>query len=387
MLLNMRLSLMQKIDQIFGPVICSFLSVINQLFKIFKKKEKEEVIEKILAVKFWGMGSIILIMPSLYQLKQKFPQSKITFLSLIRNFEVLKAYSNIVDEVLYIDVDSGFRGFLFSILKLFLKLMRLKFDVVIDYEFFTRFSAIVVFFTRARIKAGFVAWEVWRGNLHNVVVPFNRYWHVSENFLNLTSNAIGMNLKKVNLVKPQLKIEKEVEIGGNYICINPNSGELALQRRWPKENFIKLTQKIIEEFKDLKIIFIGTSKEKDYVEEIVNFINHKNVQSYAGKLNFQQLVSLLMKSKLLISNDSGPLHLAVALNVPTISFFGPETPVLYGPLGDNHVVFFKNIDCSPCINVHRCKTIKCYKGFPNCLSEISIDEVYKEVRKFLLNVL
>lgn len=377
---------MQRIDQIVGPFVCSVLSILNRFRRGYKIEEIISI-KNILAIKFWGMGSIILIIPSLYQIKQKFPSCKIKFLTLIRNREVLEAYSEIIDDVIYIDVDSGIKNFLLTILKLLLKLRRLRFDVVIDYEFFTRFSAIITFFSKAKIKAGFIAWEVWRGNLHNVVVPFNRYWHVYNNFLNLTSKAVGVSLDKIPLIEPKFKNKVDINISGNYICVNPNSGELALQRRWPKENFVNLVKKIVEEFKDLKVIFIGTSKEKEYVQSIVELINNKNVESLAGKINFQQLANLLKNSKLLITNDSGPLHLAAALGVPTFSFFGPETPILYGPIGEKHTVFFKNIDCSPCINVHKCKTVKCYKTSPECLSEITVEEIYKEIKKFLSSCL
>lgn len=377
---------MQKVDQLLGPFICSILSVIEYFKNLFKEKDRVIQPRNILVMKFWGMGSIILIMPSVFQIKQSFSNCRIVFLTLKRNYEVLKAYSKIIDEIVFIDVDLGFKNFVLSFLNLLIYLIKTKFDIVIDYEFFTRFSSIVTFLTRSKIKAGFISWEVWRGNLHNVVVPFNRYWHVYDNFLNLTSKAINRKLYNIGLIEPEIIKKEEKTLLKNYICINPNCGELALQRRWPKENFVKLSKKILNDFKNLDIIFLGSLKEKEYVEKLVEEINHDNVKSYAGKLNFNELGYLIKGAKLLITNDSGPLHLAAALNIPTISFFGPETPVLYGPLGEKHIIFFKNIDCSPCINVHKCKTIKCYKKFPNCLLEISVEEVYAEVKKILSNL-
>lgn len=377
---------MQKVDQLLGPFICSILSVIEYFKNLFKEKDRVIQPRNILVMKFWGMGSIILIMPSVFQIKQSFSNCRIVFLTLKRNYEVLKAYSKIIDEIVFIDVDLGFKNFVLSFLNLLIYLIKTKFDIVIDYEFFTRFSSIVTFLTRSKIKAGFISWEVWRGNLHNVVVPFNRYWHVYDNFLNLTSKAINRKLYNIGLIEPEIIKKEEKTLLKNYICINPNCGELALQRRWPKENFVKLSKKILNDFKNLDIIFLGSLKEKEYVEKLVEEINHDNVKSYAGKLNFNELGYLIKGAKLLITNDSGPLHLAAALNITTISFFGPETPVLYGPLGEKHIIFFKNIDCSPCINVHKCKTIKCYKKFPNCLLEISVEEVYAEVKKILSNL-
>jgi len=105
--------------------------------------------------------------------------------------------------------------------------------------------------------------------------------------------------------------------------------------------------------------------------------------NFAGKLNIRQIAYLFENAKLMIGNDSGPLHLASAMETRTISFFGPETPVLYGPRGEGHIVFFKNINCSPCINVHQGKTVKCYRDKPKCMESITVQEVIDAVNRVL----
>ena len=102
----------------------------------------------------------------------------------------------------------------------------------------------------------------------------------------------------------------------------------------------------------------------------------------AGKFSLEELCGLLTKSELLITNDSGPLHIAEALAVPTISFFGPETPLLYGPTGDTHVVFYKGIYCSPCLNVHNQKKAPC-NGNNVCMQLISPDDVFASTKMLL----
>ena len=77
----------------------------------------------------------------------------------------------------------------------------------------------------------------------------------------------------------------------------------------------------------------------------------------------------------MVSNDSGPMHLAAALGVPTIGLFGPETPVMYAPLGSHTAVFYRPPQCSPCINVHDNKLSNCVLGSPECLVSIEVDEV------------
>jgi ADP-heptose:LPS heptosyltransferase len=72
----------------------------------------------------------------------------------------------------------------------------------------------------------------------------------------------------------------------------------------------------------------------------------------------------------MVTNDSGPLHLAVAVGLRTVSLFGPETPVLYGPRGAGHRVLFRNLPCSPCMNVHDVKRVRCIFDRPLCLHDL-----------------
>jgi heptosyltransferase-2 len=129
------------------------------------------------------------------------------------------------------------------------------------------------------------------------------------------------------------------------------------------------------------VVLIGSEREAAYVRRIRDEAGRPNIHELAGALSLGMLAELLQRSKLLVTNDSGPLHLAVALDVPTVSLFGPETPVLYAPpQNGRHIVFFKNIDCSPCINVHNGKLMKCCRTRPECLESITVAEVVRAIR-------
>ncbi|MFP5501037.1 MAG: glycosyltransferase family 9 protein, partial [Candidatus Sericytochromatia bacterium] len=86
--------------------------------------------------------------------------------------------------------------------------------------------------------------------------------------------------------------------------------------------------------------------------------------------------------RLVVSNDTGPLHLACAIGTPTVAIFGPETPVLFGPRGPKHRVVYKNLACSPCLNVYNGRSVKCRFATPLCV-EISVSEVLTAVRSQL----
>ncbi|HUR26849.1 MAG TPA: glycosyltransferase family 9 protein, partial [Planctomycetota bacterium] len=93
--------------------------------------------------------------------------------------------------------------------------------------------------------------------------------------------------------------------------------------------------------------------------------------------------ALLARCAVFVTNDSGPMHLAAALGTPTVGLFGPETPLLYGPLGARVKALYRPPACSPCINVHDNKVASCIWGFPQCLVALDVGEVHAAARAFL----
>ena len=200
----MTLAQMKFLDKYLGWVLCAVLSAVDAIVSIFRRPPSlpgpdEE--PKILLVKFWGMGSIVLASPLFTAIRQRYPRASLQFFTLARNRDVVAMFPD-VDRVHILDIDRGAVAFLRSLLSTMRTLMASRLDIAMDLEFFTRFSAIVVYLTGARARVGFKAWEKWRGNLHLIGVPFNRYWRVSRNFGNLGS-AVGVPLPdEPRLVQP-----------------------------------------------------------------------------------------------------------------------------------------------------------------------------------------
>ena len=389
----MNLKSKQYIDHIVGPVLCSVLTVFDKLASLFpsyRRGNNRNDIRTILVIKFWGMGSILLCSAGLKQLKKSKPEARIIFLTLKRNFEILKSL-DICDEVEGLEIEKGITVLLVDIVKLLFRLKKKSIDLVIDFEFFTRFSAIISYLVHANSLGGFYDPAVWRGNLHTIKVPFNRYWPAKKNFENLIARSINTDFPDdLPFAAPRVtetdiaSLKEILHANGiserdDIICVNANAGELALERRWPQQNFILLIQKLLKEYKS-KIILVGSSSERPYVQSIVTACGNDSIVNCAGMLSVRQLAALFTRSKMLITNDSGPLHLAIVMGTATVSFFGPETPLLYGPHGEKHIVFYKNIDCSPCMNVHTGKMVQCVKNSPECLKTITVDDVFDKIK-------
>ncbi len=385
---------MMLIDKYVGHIFCLILTIHNNLSVFFlqKKKETNKGPKNILLIKFWGMGTIIVASASLKALKTAFPDANVLFLTLSQNRDLPKLLG-VSDKIITIDVERGLIKFTLSFLSALYYIRKQNIDIALDLEFFTRISSIVTYLSGATTKVGFCSWEIWRGNFHNIKVPFNRYWHMSKNFENLVTHCgIDKNSIKPVLIdipdkeKQSTKMllqENGFKENERIICVNINAAvEFGWERRWPAKNFLSLIHLLNEHYKDLKFILIGSKKEFKYVDDFCKGINKDTqVYNFAGKTSIFNLAGLLQCCKMLITNDSGPLHLAVLLNVPTVSFFGSDTPVLYGPKGEKHIVFYKNIDCSPCVNVLITKQIKCYKKSNECMEKISVEEVFEAIKK------
>ncbi|HDH97314.1 MAG TPA: glycosyltransferase family 9 protein, partial [Proteobacteria bacterium] len=149
----------------------------------------------------------------------------------------------------------------------------------------------------------------------------------------------------------------------------------------PKGHFRDLVERLVEEL-GVDVVLVGGEEDVPYVKGFVDELACSDgVADLTGKLKLPELVELLKRSALYVGNDSSILHLAVALGVPTVSFFGPETPDLYGPLGDAHKVFYADLPCSPCLAAYNFKSSDCEDNI--CLERIGVEEVFDACRQML----
>lgn len=383
--------LMRRIDQYVGPPICVLLGAVRSLTRWLALAQAQPARssrpDRILAIKFWGMGSIVLTTPALRALKKTFPDCRITFLTFAQNEPVCRMIP-LVDRVYGYRAD-GLLGFLGSLVRLLRFLRRERFDTVIDFEFFANFTSILTGIADAPVAVGFHSPKFWRDTFYTTRVPFEPI-HITENFLR-AARAVGAKDDGLHLDAPmtrgaaaasrieRLLGERQIATGDPVVCVNVNASSLDHKRRWPIASYRQLIERMLESFRDVRLVLIGSREEAPYVAGLMRSLpSTPRVVDLCGRITQEELVALLRRSWLFIGNDSGPLHLAAAAGVPTVSFFGPETPALYGPRGDAHTVFYARISCSPCLNVHNSKD---NSGCRNnvCMQAIGIDEVWEAV--------
>ncbi|MFN5984345.1 MAG: glycosyltransferase family 9 protein [Fluviicola sp.] len=368
----MNLKTKLALDRFLGVVVGIPLNYLVRLMgKIMRFDHTlDREMKKIVVCKFKGMGSIIQATPLLKTLRNRYPNAEIIFVTSIENEKIVSKITCINGA--YILNDRSFFKLIGSSFSLIRRLIKFRADVYIDLEIYSNFSSIITTLSIAKERFGYYLRENrYRLGMYTHMMYFNTKAPISQTYLQFA------RLLSIDSVDDKLyEIEKNNSIQvefDNYIVINPNASDLRYERRWPAENFIALSKKIAETRPELKQIYIGGPSESEYVKAITEQLTDKpQIIDLSGKTSIDELIEILRKTQLLITNDTGPMHLASCLNSSVIALFGPCSPSQYG-FGENVYVVYKNVYCSPC--VHEFAHPPC-KGNNQCMQLISVDEVY-----------
>lgn len=390
----MTLKFMRLVDIFIGGLISQMIA----LLFVFRSRRKlppppRDKVKNIVVMKFFGMGSILLMTPMIRGLKSLYPDARVYLLTFSEN-RGLCALVDVIDEVLTFRNHNCFAFFADAFRNL-LVIWKVRPEIVVDGEFFSNFTDLLSLFTFAKVRVGYHLRQVARGRSLTHQVSLNTHHHITYAFFALAA-ALGAKYEDADLDALSLKTPAESEFhsvsnklklveGSKVIAVNPNASALSFLRRWPAEYFVSLISKMAEEYPQYTYVFVGSKSERGHVESIVGEIGSSNIVNSAGVLTISELCALLKRSELLITNDSLALHIGSAYNKAIVAFFGPETPKFYGPLSQRSLCFFENIPCSPCLLAFDNKAeIDCKDNI--CLKKIEPGRVLREIEaQFLRN--
>ena len=381
----MNIDLIRFTDKYFGTVLRIALYYYQKFRDLFPQRQHREPYKRLLVVKFWGIGNIVRVSPTLKAIRKRFPEARITFITLSQNRGVYEK-GELFDEIIFLNLHSV-GAFLWDVVVKYFILRRKKFDLVLDLEPLANFSEIISFYVGVGARIGFSV--PGRRSLFTVKVPFTEDEHISETFYRILSPfgvglshdlmpvPISISAESKDYIKKLLS-ENGIDAGDTVIALNVNASSVADARRWPPQRFAELLQKLSKEL-DAKLVLVGAPFEKDLVQEVIDISGGIGL-NLAGRTNLKQASAVLERADIFVTNDSGPMHMGMAIGTPTVALFGPESPARYGPISDNHVAIHKGHDCSPCIKFSEAKKIKCHEN-AKCILEISVDEVFEGVMK------
>lgn len=338
----------------------------------------EEKRTRLLIVSVNWIGDVIFSTPFIRAVRNLYPDGYIVCLLHPRCREVLEANPRL-DEIIIYDEEGVHRG-LFGKIRLIMELRKKHFDVAfILHRSFTK--ALIAFLSGIKERVGYPTKN--RAMLLTKIVeePVDGK-HKVEYFLNI-ARAAGARPKDVAyefFVREedrrsirQFLSENGIAESDRVVVMCP--GGNWDPKRWPKENFAKLGDMLSEKL-GAKIVVSGAAKDMNLASAIKDMMKKKPVIS-CGRTTLKELGALLERADLVIANDTGPMHLAVAVRSKVIALFGPTSPEITGPYGSgNYRVISKNDSCTiPCYDFS-CKN-------NDCMASIKVEDVFDEVRKIL----
>jgi len=326
-------------------------------------------IKKILIIRLRFIGDIVLTTPLIESIKKAYPTARLYYLAEAPYIEILKE-NPYLDKLLICK-----KGNIFNSLSTILNVRKEKFDIVIDL-FGNPRSALITYLSGAKIRLG---WNLrGRRYAYNTIIKSHI---LKKNALDVYQNVLdtigikGATQKtKVYLSKEEKKYAfnflktKGINFNKKIIGIHPGASWPA--KMWQKEKFVSLGEKILK-LKGQVIVF-GGPKDKEVIEYVYNSMKIKPI--LVSDFSLREFSSILSMCDLFITNDNGPMHIAIALNVPTIAIFGPSEPDIWFPYRSKKFKFIKkDVICWPCKRDF-CDDLK-------CMEKIKVSEVFNLVKK------
>ncbi len=368
----------------FAILLNILVRIVGQLLRLDHSLDKD--FERIVVCKFKGLGSIIQSTSLILALRSKYPNAKIVFVSSSSNKALLDKI-DVLDECYFINEHSFFK-LIFSVFKTWWCLLKLRPQVYIDLEIYSNFSTVFTALSLANNRFGYyLRGSEYRLGIYTHMMFFNVQTPISKIYLQFAA-LFGIDTANIPLidlgesVSSNLDTQLPVDVSLPYILINPNASDLRVERRWPALSFILLIKQISDQHPNLPIYLIGSKVETTYTNQIASSLNLENVRCLAGETSMEQLLIMIQNATLMISNDTGPMHMAFSCKTPVICLFGPCAPDHYSLQSSKIKTIYKKVYCSPC--VHEFSHPPC-KGDNKCMQLISVAEVFYQVEYFLVN--
>lgn len=353
---------------------------------------------KILIINPFGIGDVLFTTPIIKALKRQNPDNFIGYWSNSRvgpilesNPQIDKIFALSRGDIKKIYRESFFSG-AYSVIKLIWEIKKRHFDICLDFSLDYRYSLLAkIIGIRRRIGFNYKG----RGRFLTDRIDLAGYEgkHVVEyysdllNFLNVSvqdkslyAPVSASNELKAKDILTSAGVEKNDLLIGIFPGAGGSWGKDAPYKHWPALKFAQVANRLIDEFK-VKILILGDESERKIAEVIVAAMRNKPI-NLTAKTDLEILPGIINNCNLLITNDGGPMHLAVALGVKTVSIFGPVSELVYGPFpfANKHVVLKWDMACRPCYKNFRLPV--CDKD-KECLKQVSVDAVFDAAARLL----
>ncbi len=336
--------------------------------------------EKILIIQTAFLGDMILTLPVIQQINSHF-KSETDVLCIPETSELLKNNIYVNEIITYDKRNSGIKGFT----DLVSKLRKKKYDLIISPHRSFR-SSFISYLSNAVKTISFDTSSF--GFLYNIRIRYDKSLHEIRRNLKLLEPA---GIKENGIIRPEIFIspvdkrkidslfyEHRIKNNEPFIVIAP--GSVWFTKRFPEEKFVNLCNLL--EKTGVKIFLTGSKNDKKISDFIVNNSGNRNIISVTGNLTILESAELINRARLLVSNDSAPMHIANSMNTDVIAVFGATVPAFgFYPYGKNDIIIETDgLSCRPC-SIHGGN--KCPVGTFDCMKKINEKDIAESVIKLL----
>nr|WP_320193778.1 lipopolysaccharide heptosyltransferase I [uncultured Desulfobacter sp.] len=342
----------------------------------------------ILIVKMSAIGDVIHTLPALNALRSHFPDARITWLVEEAAADLVVGHPS-VDNVIVSKrkrwikalFSSSFPRALVKILSFIRALRETEYDMVIDFQGLLK-SGVMVMLAKGKKKIGFNKGMEHAECSHlfynHRIAPVSMEIHALKRGL-MMIESLGVKADKVEYKLPvtpgdrgavlALLQKNGITAEEKIICINPQATwETKL---WDNKKFADLSDRIQERY-GARIVFTGGPEDRPVIDTIISMTNKAGI-NLAGLTTLKMLAALYEQAEVLVTTDTGPMHLGAAAGTRVVAIFGSTAPWRTGPYGSNHVVVRSGERCSPCFK-RKCE-------HRTCMRDISVDQVMSAVDK------
>jgi len=343
---------------------------------------EKEKLNRILVVNVNWVGDVLFSTPAIRAIRRHYPDAHIACMVVSRCKEILELNPHLNELIIY-DEKGEHKG-LAGKLRLISALKARRFDCVfLFHRSLTRTLMVALSGIKERVgtdnpKRGFLLTKKVKSQPPDI--------HKVEQFLHIVKAVIGDEDYGKSM---ELFISREDEafadeflksygIGqkDNFIILNPG-GNWDL-KRWPADNFAKLGDKLNGQY-SVPIVITGAEKDAELGKKIAGMMKCKPVIA-CGRTSLRQLAAIMRRASLVISNDSGPMHIAVSQGARTIALFGPTDPAITGPYGQGVYSVLQKSPGIPGCKIP-CYNLRCEKAL--CMEAVTVEDVFKEAERLL----
>lgn len=337
-----------------------------------------------LIIKLSAIGDVVHALPVSYAIKETFPDAKITWVVEPPAYDLLKINPCVDKIILFEKKDfKSFGGFMKKFFPFRSEIQAENYDAVLDLQGLFK-SAAIAFFAKSNIKLGICDMREMSDKISAPVIGENFQGHIVQRYLD-TARAVGCKVEKIifPLEVPTEQIKKADAIL-KHAGVHENNPYAILaiganwpNKRWQVENFAALSDWIYD--KKIVPVMIGNGAvDEQRAAEIESLVEIPPI-NLVGKTNLMQLTHVIKNSKFVIGGDTGTVHLAAGLKIPTIMLMGPTDANRNGPFGQNENAIEVERECKGCWK-------RACPRSEDCLEKISVEKVEEKILEAVFTV-